>query len=216
MSSAPPPPLPISSAGGGQAPAPISTPALRLFLWRLSDSVRRSLANRRPWHELLDRSAFSRPESLADAIARIRKNLSYFRVNYAAFLVFTLAVSLLSHPFSLLLLLSLLAAWCFLYLFRPADSPLILFGRQFSDRETLGALVLFTVLVVFLTSVGSVIISALSVGAGLICAHGAFRVPEDLFLDEPDPAGPAAGLLNFLGGAASSAAAAAAAGPVRV
>lgn len=65
-----------------------------------------------------------------------------------------------------------------------------------------------TIVVVFLTSVGSVMISALLVGLAIVCAHGAFRVPEDLFLDEQEPVN--AGFLSFLGGAASSAAAAAA------
>ncbi|XP_010931302.1 PRA1 family protein B1 [Elaeis guineensis] len=222
MASAPAPPtLPISNpksssgapssvANGGAAP--IATPAFRLFLSRLSDSVRRSLSNRRPWSELLDRSAFSRPDSLSDATSRIRKNLAYFRVNYIALLAAVLALSLLSHPFSLLVLLGLLVAWCFLYLFRPADPPLVLFGRTFSDRETLGGLVLLSIFVIFLTSVGSLLISALLVGAAIVCAHGAFRMPEDLFLDDQDPGGAAAGFLSFLGGAASSAASVA--GPV--
>ncbi|KAK9126757.1 hypothetical protein Scep_015603 [Stephania cephalantha] len=138
------------------APA-IATPALRAFLARLSASLRRSLSNRRPWSELLDRSAFSRPASLSDAASRLRKNLSYFRTNYAAVLAAVLALSLLSHPLSLLLLLSLLAAWLFLYLFRPSDAPLVILGRAFSDRETLAVLVLLTVFLVFLTSVGSLL-----------------------------------------------------------
>ncbi|GAB4857300.1 hypothetical protein Ancab_015208 [Ancistrocladus abbreviatus] len=46
------------------------------------------------------------------------------------------------------------------------------------------------------------------VGLAIVCAHGAFRVPEDLFLDEQEPA--ATGFLSFLGGAARNAAAAAA------
>ncbi|WOL05567.1 PRA1 family protein B3-like [Canna indica] len=220
MSSAPSPsPLPIAnptaagSGGGGGANAPVATPAFRLFLSRLSDSVRRSLSDRRPWTELADRSAFSRPDSLSDATSRLRKNLAYFRVNYAAIVAVVLAVSLVTNPFSLLVLLALLGAWCLLYLFRPSDSPLVLFGRTFSDRETLGSLVLLSILVVFLTSVGSIIISALVAGAALVAAHGAFRMPEDLFLDEQEPGG-TTGLLSFLGGAASSAAAAA--GPVRV
>ncbi|XVF47672.1 hypothetical protein PTKIN_Ptkin03bG0129000 [Pterospermum kingtungense] len=111
-------------------------------------------------------------------------------------------------PFSLLLLLGLLAAWVFLCLFRPSDQPLVILGRTFSHRETLGALVVLTVFVVFLTSVGSLLISALLIGVAIICIHGAFRVPEDLFLDEQEPAN--SGFLSFLGGAASSAAAAAA------
>ncbi|KAI3474246.1 hypothetical protein Pfo_029034 [Paulownia fortunei] len=96
-----------------------------------------------------------------------------------------LAISLLTNPLSLILLAGLLAAWLFLYLFRQSsDPPLTFFGRQFSDRETLLFLIVSTVVVIFLTSVGSVLVSALMVGVGIVCVHGAFRVPEDLFLDE--------------------------------
>ncbi|KAG0503237.1 hypothetical protein HPP92_003309 [Vanilla planifolia] len=203
-------PLPSSLGGAG---APISTPAFRIFLSRLSNSVRRSLANRRPWYELYDRSAFSRPDSLSDATSRIRKNFSYFRVNYLTFIASVLAFSLLSHPISLLVLLSLLAAWCFLYLFRPSDSPLVILGRTFSDRETLFGLIIVTFLLIFLTSVGSLLISAVLVGSAIISVHGAFRVPDDLFLDDQEIAGSGSSLLSFLGGTASSASSA---GSVRV
>ncbi|GLT92912.1 hypothetical protein SLE2022_107230 [Rubroshorea leprosula] len=205
--------LPISSqqttaGGGAQSQPPIATPAFRAFISRLSSSIRHGFSQRRPWSELIDRTSMSRPDSLSDAYSRIRKNLSYFKVNYVTLLAVVLAFSLLSHPLSLLVLLGLLAAWVFLYLFRPSDQPVVLFGRTFSDRETLGALVVLTAFVVFLTSVGSLIISALMVGVGIVCLHGAFRIPEDLFLDDQEPAN--AGFLSFLGGAASSVAAVAA------
>ncbi|XP_030445503.2 PRA1 family protein B3-like [Syzygium oleosum] len=209
------PTLPISSqsaaagAGAGAQPQPaIATHALRAFVSRLSSSLRQGLSQRRPWSELLDRSAMARPDNLTEAASRIRKNASYFKVNYIALLAVVLALSLVTHPFSLLVLLSLLAAWIFLYLFRSSDQPLVVYGRTFSDREVLGILVLLTIVVVFLTTVGSLLISALMIGVAIVCAHGAFRVPEDLFLDDEQPAN--AGLLSFLSGAASSAAAAAA------
>ncbi|KAJ6804740.1 putative PRA1 family protein B2 [Iris pallida] len=205
-SSSPAPPiLPISTAQTTAAPTTDPT-AFRQFLARLSDTFRATLSNRRPWPELLDRSALSRPDSLSDALSRIRKNLSYFRVNYLALVAAVIALSLLTNPFSLLLLLLLFSAWSFFYLFRPADAPpLVIFGRQFSDRETLGGLVLLSVFTIFLTSVGSIIMSALTVGAALVCAHGAFRVPDDLFLDDQEPGGAASGFLSFLGGQAAAA-----------
>lgn len=79
----------------------------------------------------------------------------------------------------------------------------MILGRTFSDRETLGLLLLLSLVVVFMTSVGSLLISAILVGAGIVCAHGAFRVPDDLFLDETEPA--SIGFLSFLGGAGSAA-----------
>ncbi|KAL8539304.1 hypothetical protein ACS0TY_001073 [Phlomoides rotata] len=199
--------LPISNAQSESQP-PIATPAFRNFISRLNASVRQGFSHRRPWLELLDRSSFSRPDSITEAASRIRKNFAYFRVNYVSLLALSLAFSLLSHPFSLLVLLSLLAAWLFLYLFRPSDQPVVIGGRTFSDREVMGILVVSTIVVVFLTSVGSLLISALLVGLAVVCAHGAFRMPEDLFLDEQEPI--SSGFLSFIGGAASSAAAAAA------
>ncbi|KAL6545113.1 PRA1 protein B1 [Orobanche hederae] len=201
------PTIPISNPQLESQP-PIATPAFRTFLSRLSASIRHGLSQRRPWLELLDRSSFTRPDSLTEAASRIRKNFSYFRINYVSLLALSLAFSLLSHPFSLLVLLSLLAAWLFLYAFRPSDQPVVVAGRTFTDREILGILVVSTIIVVFLTSVGSLLISALLVGLAVVCAHGAFRMPEDLFLDEQEPI--SSGFLSFLGGAASSAAAAAA------
>uniref|UniRef100_A0A0E0BMQ5 PRA1 family protein n=1 Tax=Oryza glumipatula TaxID=40148 RepID=A0A0E0BMQ5_9ORYZ len=67
-------------------------------------------------------------------------------------------------------------------------------------NPTLGGLIVASAFVVFLTSVGSLIFSALALGAAIVCAHGAFRIPEDLFLDEPDQANGAASvnLLSFI------------------
>ncbi|GFP86581.1 pra1 family protein b1 [Phtheirospermum japonicum] len=196
--------LPISNPQSESQP-PIATPAFRAFISRLNSTVRNGLSQRRPWSELIDRSAFSRPDNLSEAASRIRKNANYFRVNYVSLLALSLALSLLSHPFSLLVLFSLLAAWIFLYLFRPSDQPVVIAGRTFSDRETLGILLVSTVVVVFLTSVGSLLISAVLVGLAVVCVHGAFRMPEDLFLDDQEQA--SSGFLSFLGGGAASAAA---------
>ncbi|CAI9097227.1 OLC1v1033602C1 [Oldenlandia corymbosa var. corymbosa] len=180
-------------------------PAFRAFINQISDTVRNGIAARRPWSELLDRSAFNKPESLSEATQRIRKNYAYFRVNYIAIITVVLAISLLTNPLSLILLAGLLAAWLFLYFFRnPSDGPLTIFGRQFSDLETIALLVVSTIFVVFLTSVGSVLVSALMVGLAIVAVHGAFRVPEDLFLDEQES--PATGFLSFLTGPAPSAA----------
>ena len=87
---------------------------------------------------------------------------------------------------------------------RLSDQPLVILGRTFSDCEI--GFSLLTVVVVFLTTVGSFLISVLMLGFAIACAHGAFRVQEDLFLDDQEPAN--SGFLSFLGSAASSAAAA--------
>uniref|UniRef100_A0ACD5TG88 Uncharacterized protein n=1 Tax=Avena sativa TaxID=4498 RepID=A0ACD5TG88_AVESA len=209
MASAPTPPplLPVTNPTPAGSPAaasdaPIATPAFRLFLSRISDSARRSLSDRRPWAEMVDRSAFSRPDSLSDATTRLRRNLTYFRVNYTAVVAFALGASLLAHPFSLLILLAVLSAWCFLYIFRASDQPVAFFGRTFSDRETLLGLIVASIVAFFFTPVASLIISGMLVGGAIVAAHGALRMPEDLFLDDADAANgnsAAQGLLSFLG-----------------
>lgn len=198
--------LPISSTQAGPTTTDAqqsSSSSARLFLAGIAETVRSGLSSRRPWPELLDRSAFSKPDSLSDATLRIRKNCNYFRVNYLTVITAVLAVSLLTNPFSLIILSGLLAAWLFLYIFRQAsDPPLTIFGRQFSDRETLFFLIVSTVIVIFLTSVGSVLVSALMVGVAIVCVHGALRMPEDLFLDEQEPQGGVSSFLTFFTGAA--------------
>ncbi|KAJ6421888.1 hypothetical protein OIU84_026922 [Salix udensis] len=196
-------PLPISTTEttttSSSTTTALTLSSLRTFLTRLFSSLRTTLSHRRPWLELVDRTAFSRPVSLSDASTRVRKNYSYFKVNYLTILAIVLAFSLLSHPFSLLTLLTLVAAWLGLYAFRPSDQPLVILGRTMSNREVLGILVMVTVIVVFLTSVGSLIITAVLVGVGIVCVHGAFRDPEDLFMDDQEIAG-SAGLFSFIGG----------------
>ncbi|CAH9103263.1 unnamed protein product [Cuscuta europaea] len=204
MANSSPAVLPLSSPQPATASetAIAPTSAFRAFLNNISETVRKGLSTRRPWAELVDRSALSKPDSFSDATLRIRKNYAYFRTNYLALIAAVLGISLVTNPLSLVFLAALLAAWLFLYLFRPSDQPMVLFGRQFSDRETLGGLILSTVVVIFLTSVGSVLVSALMVGVAIVCIHAAFRDPEDLFLDEQDA--PAVGFLSFLTAGAPS------------
>ncbi|RDX85717.1 PRA1 family protein B4, partial [Mucuna pruriens] len=189
--------LPVSNPQFQTATEAPSQPAFRAILNYLSGSLRQSLSQRRPWSELTDRSALSKPLSFSEATLRVRHNVSYFRVNYYIVVSLILAVSLLSNPVSLFLLLALLGSWLFLYLLRPADQPLRLFGRTFSDFEALSLLAGATFILLFLTSLGSLLVTAFTLSVSLVAAHAAFRVPEDLFLDERDASQPA-GLLSII------------------
>lgn len=178
----------------GNVPATAQTSAARIFWTRLSDVSRFALSQRRPWSELFDRTSFAKPDSVSDATTRVRKNWGYFRMNYLLFLLLVVGVSLVTHPVSLFMLCVLLGAWIFLYLYRTEQ--LVLFGRPFSEREVLLIMTGLTIMFVFLTNVGSLLISAVMVGAFVVILHGALKVPDDLFLDEQETAG---GLLSFLG-----------------
>ena len=49
---------------------------------------------RKPTNEFFDRTAVDKPASMGEAWIRIRKNASYFRVNYAIIIVSTMCLSL--------------------------------------------------------------------------------------------------------------------------
>ncbi|MBA0756015.1 hypothetical protein Gogos_021093 [Gossypium gossypioides] len=151
------------------------------LLTRLSTYLRLALSYCRPWTDFIDRTAFAKPASFSDATSRLRKNFSYFRANYLTILTAVLAFSLITHPFSLIILLSLIA--------------LGFSSTHCAPRNC--------------RCVGSLLISGIMMGIAIVCAHGAFRTSEDLFLDEQEPFG--LGLFSFVSAAASSAAANAAA-----
>ena len=177
----------------------ITVAALEAIFTRLSHQAHRAAANRRPWTELADWSAFARPDSLAEAASRIRKNLFYFRMNYLFVLAFVLAVSVLSHPLSLFLLLAVVGAWLFLYVLRPSDQQLVVLGRSFTDCEALVGLSFVTVMVILVSNVLSVILTGLTMWVGMVCGHGAFRVPEDVLFEDQGQQSWFSGVFSFEG-----------------
>ncbi|XP_021720963.1 PRA1 family protein B3-like [Chenopodium quinoa] len=170
-----------------QIPKSVSlSPPFRTFISRIGNSTYHAYSRQRQLSELFEYAACSRPHSISDATTRIRKNVSYFGINYLTLLGGVLAFFLLSHPLSLITLLLLLSAWIFFYFFKPSEQPLIIFGRTLSNSEILAILVSTTIVVMFFTSVASLLIYATLISGAIVCLHGAFRDPADLFLDEQD------------------------------
>ncbi|GIL82986.1 hypothetical protein Vretimale_8508 [Volvox reticuliferus] len=171
----------VASPGGVGSPVP--TAMHMVIVTRLKDYVSSIIKQRKPWNEVADRSAFSKPSTLAEATSRLRKNAAYFKVNYLIVMMLTTAVTFIMHPGSLLILGFVAASWVYLFMIRTA--PLQLGGRTISDREKLiGMSALTFITIFFLTSVGTVFFSALSLSLAVIAAHGAFREPDNLFIDD--------------------------------
>lgn len=164
------------------------------YLSRTKDSFANLVKERKPWSEVFDRSAFAKPQTLTEATSRLRKNAAYFKVNYAITILATTALCFLANPATMLVLVFLAALWFFFLVLRPG--PITIAGRTLGDREkalSLAGISLFVAF--FLSSIGSILFYALAIGCASVAAHGAFRVPDDLFLDEPDTA---TGFLSFL------------------
>lgn len=179
--------------------APASAAVIKASLTKINESVKLALAHQKPWSEVFDRTSFAKPESLADATNRVKKNLSYFKVNYAVVLFSVVVLSMLMSPISIFWLILLGLLWIYVFMIRT--DPLIIMGRTLSEREKFLGLSAITVLITFgLTSVGSILISGVIVGAATVLVHAALRVPDDLFLDEQD-----SGIfLSFLGPSTST------------
>ncbi|CAM0876889.1 unnamed protein product [Alopecurus aequalis] len=176
-----PPALPSSSSPATAAEAGVA------FFSRAGVSASAAAAVGRPrsWREVLDFTAFSRPESCGEARARARRNLAYFRANYALAALLLVFLGLVFRPVSMLAFLALFVAWLALYFGRAADgAPLECLGREVDDRVVLAVLSAATVLVVALTQAGLNLLVSLVIAAALIGVHAAFRM--NVYLDESD------------------------------
>ncbi|ESQ56038.1 hypothetical protein EUTSA_v10027277mg [Eutrema salsugineum] len=142
----------------------------------------------RPWRELLDLSAISLPRGFIEAMAQLRRNLSYFRANYALAVLATVFLRLLYHPISMVVFFVLFTAWILLYFSRDTNGPIVNSEKEVDDRIVLGLLTgllsSVTVLALVYTDVGENALVPLVIGLLIVGAHAASRCTDDLFLDE--------------------------------
>lgn len=174
------------AAAAAPSPSPATAAEAGVAFFSRARAVAGAAAGRpRAWREVLDATAFSRPESCGEARARARRNLAYFRANYALAALVLVFLGLVYRPVSMLAFLALFAAWLGLYFGRgDGEPPLACMGREVDDRVVLAALSVATVLAVALSRAGLNLLVSLVLAAAAIGAHAAFRM--NVYLDERD------------------------------
>uniref|UniRef100_A0A0E0KK85 PRA1 family protein n=1 Tax=Oryza punctata TaxID=4537 RepID=A0A0E0KK85_ORYPU len=167
------------------SPSPATAAEAGVAFFSRARAVAGAAAGRpRAWREVLDATAFSRPESCGEARARARRNLAYFRANYALAALVLVFLGLVYRPVSMLAFLALFVAWLGLYFGRGDGEPLACLGREVDDRVVLAALSVATVLAVALSRAGLNLLVSLVLAAAVIGVHAAFRM--NVYLDERD------------------------------
>ncbi|GMH22058.1 hypothetical protein Nepgr_023901 [Nepenthes gracilis] len=168
------------TASTSTSPSPLSTNLD--YISRAKQRLYSGLAARRPWRQIFDYHALSWPRNFSESFSRLRTNLSYFRMNFAMFVLLILFLSLLWHPISLIVFIVMMAVWLFLYFLR--DEPLVVFGRTIDDRVVLVVLAVLTIVFLLLTHATVNILVSLAVCAVIVVVYSMIRGTDDLFLDE--------------------------------
>lgn len=169
---------------------------------KIKENAAQAFSDAKPWQEVFDRYAISKPADVGEMTTRVRKNATYFKTNYMIIATATTALTLFLNPWSLIVLAGLALVWFYAYILRTG--PISINGREFSEKEKFLALSgTSLVTIFFLTSVGSTLFYALGLSMIMIGAHAALRQPDDssLFLDEvPAEGNKSAGLLGLFTG----------------
>jgi hypothetical protein len=167
---------------GGTSSDATATSGVRGFISKVTDRTQVVMAWQRPWPELIDRSAFEKPSSFSDVVSRVKRNGIYFRVNYIIVLLVLVALSLLWHPISVIVLAVFVLAWIYLYFGRT--TPLVVFNRTITETQTIVVLGVLNVIALYLTGAYEHLTLGLFIGIVLILLHASFRNTHDLFLDQ--------------------------------
>lgn len=140
-------------------------------------AARALLGRSQPWPKLLDYRALSLPNGWLDLVSRLRKNFSYFAINYTVLVLGMMVMLLAFRPTTLGMLSALAMLW--VYVLQVRRDEMNVLGVRLGVRYQAVLLLLLTVVLVFLcTNAAAMLSSVASVGMACAGVHAALRTPE--------------------------------------
>ncbi|KAM7251045.1 hypothetical protein ACFE04_022928 [Oxalis oulophora] len=174
----PPPPPPTAAT---YTTIPISFTAV---ISRSIENLTTTVSLHRPWPEFIQSESFTRPDSLPSALTRVKRNLLYFTINYSLIIAACGLLSIIGSPLPLILFAAIVFLWVVLHFFR--EDPVVLREYQVNDKVVLLGLVVVSVMWVLFSGVFWSWVLGIVTGGLIILAHGVFRNPDGLFVDEEE------------------------------
>lgn len=145
-------------------------PSLDTLKERMGDVWSRS----RPWGEFLNTSQMGRPE-FAELFDRVKENAEYYAFNYLVILLVMSALTVLTSPLAFLGGLFIVMAYFYLYFLNP--EPLVVAGITFDNNIKAAVIMLFSLVVLWLTGAGATFTVLVAVVGVVALTHAAVRRP---------------------------------------
>jgi len=129
----------------------------------------------RPYNEFFKKEKFSVPH-LTEVPGRLKLNVIYYQTNYLLVFFVLCAYSALTSPRFLISLGFIAALW--IYTLKWRDHPLQFRDREIPEKFVTVALLLLTLLLIYLSSAGSVLWWLIMVTGSFVLCHAFFYTPE--------------------------------------
>jgi PRA1 family protein 1 len=145
-------------------------PSVETLKNRVGDVWTRS----RPWSEFANTSQMSKPE-FSELLERVKENAEYYAFNYLVILLLMSGLTIITSPLAFLGGLFIVGAYFYLYFLNP--EPIVALGITLDNNVKAAAIMLFSLVVLWLTGAGATFTGLLVVVGIIAVSHAALRKP---------------------------------------
>lgn len=128
----------------------------------------------RPWGEFANTAQMNKPQ-VAEVFDRVKENAEYYAFNYLVILLCLSALTVLTSPLAFLGGMFIVAAYFYLYFLNP--EPLIIAGFTIDNNVKAVVILLFSLVMLWLTGAGATFTTLVVVVAIISVSHAALRRP---------------------------------------